>query len=373
LFSLKDIIMLPKKKYQVFVCSTFKDLQIERQAVFAAIHKQGHIPIGMEGFTPGNMGQLEYIRDRIDECDFFIIIVAHRFGTKVPDPTANKSVTQYEYDYAINHPNKIPISRFIIDTKAPWTGERSEGHEKIILDEFKNDLSKKGDNDFFDINPWMDANDLGLKVISSLEAMIKQTSRPGLVKPSAAYEDAINIGIDRIFRGLRREDKKEILSAGHKQLRIVMNDGYNFFKHNDEHIRKALDQGTRIDILLVHPDSPCLGVIADKSDKSVERQRLDIIDGIKYLSDNFKSNPLVRVIGHKQYNTYSAIINEKFCFIDFYFNYHLVEGRQDDRVALRCSATDDNNALFYKINDDFENFWRTVERETDSNLFKMAF
>lgn len=39
-----------KKKYQIFISSTYQDLKEERQAAVEAILKAGHIPAGMELF-----------------------------------------------------------------------------------------------------------------------------------------------------------------------------------------------------------------------------------------------------------------------------------------------------------------------------------
>ena len=46
-----------EKKYQVFISSTFIDLQKERQAAVEAILSVGHIPAGMELFAATNTSQ----------------------------------------------------------------------------------------------------------------------------------------------------------------------------------------------------------------------------------------------------------------------------------------------------------------------------
>lgn len=61
-----------KKKYQVFVSSTFSDLINERQSCVEAILRAGHIPAGMELFSAGNESQLEIIRRWIEESDIYI-------------------------------------------------------------------------------------------------------------------------------------------------------------------------------------------------------------------------------------------------------------------------------------------------------------
>jgi predicted nucleotide-binding protein len=61
-----------QKKHQVFVCSTYMDLKEQRQALFIEMYRNRFIPIGMEGLVPANQGQLDYIRERIDESDFAV-------------------------------------------------------------------------------------------------------------------------------------------------------------------------------------------------------------------------------------------------------------------------------------------------------------
>lgn len=90
--------MKPKKKLQVFVSSTFKDLKAERQAAVGAILKAGHIPAGMELFTSGDRSQMMVIEKWIDESDVYMLILGGRYGSV--ESTTNLSYTELEYDYA---------------------------------------------------------------------------------------------------------------------------------------------------------------------------------------------------------------------------------------------------------------------------------
>ena len=63
--------MIPRKKLQVFVSSTYQDLKAERQAAVEAILSAGHIPAGMELFAAGDKSQMEYIKQWINESDVF--------------------------------------------------------------------------------------------------------------------------------------------------------------------------------------------------------------------------------------------------------------------------------------------------------------
>lgn len=92
------------KKLQVFVSSTYDDLQEERQAAVQAILDAGHIPAGMELFKAGNDSQLKTIYRWIDESDVYMLILGGRYGSI--EPKSGKSYTQLEYEYALK--NNIP-------------------------------------------------------------------------------------------------------------------------------------------------------------------------------------------------------------------------------------------------------------------------
>jgi hypothetical protein len=355
------------KKHQVFVCSTFKDLKEQRQDLFIELYRNGFIPMGMEGFVPGDQGQLDYIRERIDECDYFVIMVAHRFGTPSPGSSSGESITEFEYGYAMSK-GSIPVSRFVIDEAAPWPGGddyRSTGNFLRRLIDFKHRLERSS-HDLYDTNPWNKEN-LVHKVLTSLNMMRQRTPRPGLIRPTELSTDAERFGVERLFAGLRKVNKEPLIS-GHRKLWIIMNDGYNFFDTYKAHLRRALESGASVRILLVHPESMCLEAIAEKSHKPPEQQEKDIKRSIQLLLGQFSSFPNFRLLGHKQFNTYFGLINENECLVDFYFNFRLDDRRQEDRIALQCSAEEHGDTIYQKVSDDFEAFWRYTEAREDSDL-----
>lgn len=96
--------MTISRKFQVFISSTYDDLQAERQAAVSAILKAGHIPAGMELFTAGDQSQMNIIKRWIDDSDIFMLILGGRYGSI--EYESRKSYTELEYEYAksINKP-----------------------------------------------------------------------------------------------------------------------------------------------------------------------------------------------------------------------------------------------------------------------------
>lgn len=88
-----------KKKLQIFISSTFSDLQTERQSAVEAVLRAGHIPAGMELFSAGNESQLEIIKRWIDESDVYMLILGGRYGSI--EKATDLSYTEIEYQYAL--------------------------------------------------------------------------------------------------------------------------------------------------------------------------------------------------------------------------------------------------------------------------------
>ena len=87
-----------KRRYQVFVSFTYDDLKEERRQVMQALLETKCIPTGMELFPAGSERQWELIQRVIDDCDYYIVVLAGRYGSIGPN---GLSYTEMEFDYAI--------------------------------------------------------------------------------------------------------------------------------------------------------------------------------------------------------------------------------------------------------------------------------
>ncbi len=87
-----------ERKYQVFISSTYTDLRAEREQVLRGLLETDCIPIGMELFPPTDEAQWQYIKRVINQCDYYLLILAGRYGSI--DPDTGLSYTEKEYMYA---------------------------------------------------------------------------------------------------------------------------------------------------------------------------------------------------------------------------------------------------------------------------------
>jgi hypothetical protein len=87
-----------EKRFQVFISSTYTDLQEERRKVMQTIMEMDCIPAGMELFPAVDEEQFNFITKIIDDCDYYIIIIGGRYGNLTDEGI---SYTEKEYDYAV--------------------------------------------------------------------------------------------------------------------------------------------------------------------------------------------------------------------------------------------------------------------------------
>lgn len=168
-------------KYQVFISSTFKDLQDERRIVIEQILNLGHIPVGMELFQAGDETQWEYIKKRILECDYYIVIVGERYGEEGPE---GKSYTQMEYEFAIS--NGVPVAAFPLheDARKTWPQEKVEWDKRHNLNEFRALCESRM------AKHWKSADELGSRVVTALVEMMGRYPRVGWVRANSVATEA---------------------------------------------------------------------------------------------------------------------------------------------------------------------------------------
>lgn len=172
-----------EKRYQVFVSSTYEDLQEERQEVMHALLELDCIPSGMELFPAANEDQWTLIQRVIDDCDYYVVIVGGRYGST---DSAGVSYTEKEYRYAMEAGK--PVIGFLHKDPDSLAAKKSEQSEKKKekLKEFRELVSQKV------CQFWDGPADLGSRVSRSLIKLIKQHPAIGWVRADQLPSDDVN-------------------------------------------------------------------------------------------------------------------------------------------------------------------------------------
>lgn len=168
-----------ERKLQVFISSTYLDLEDERQAAVQAVLDAGHIPAGMELFKSGNDSQLDVIKKWINSSDVYMLILGGRYGTL--EPKSQKSYTQLEYEYALQLHKPIfavVLSDTMLHKKASIHSDISffETENITLYHEFKSLVLTK-ETRFIN-----DVKDINIAVLSSLYDFSKNPKLRGWVR-----------------------------------------------------------------------------------------------------------------------------------------------------------------------------------------------
>ena len=153
---------------------------MERQEVMAAVVSTGNVPIGMEYFPAGNAAPFDYIKKQIDGADYYILIVAGKYGS-INEETGI-SYTEMEFNYAVE--KKVPIAVLQYKDIKKLPGEKLEledAHKRELLEAFRKN-SIEGRMATF----WEDAKDLRMQVKDAINGMIVESPRTGWIRADRA-------------------------------------------------------------------------------------------------------------------------------------------------------------------------------------------
>lgn len=213
--------MMYDKKYQVFISSTYTDLIKAREEAIKVILNLYQIPIGMEMFSADNDEQWSTIQSTIDNSDYYLLILGHRYGSTTKEGV---SYTEKEFDYAKSI--GIPIISFVKDRNIATTpNERDSDFEKQkALDGFYNKVTNNSMCDF-----WSNENELGQKIAIALPKIFFKTPRIGWAKSNLSASIETTEEMTRLFqenRELREElESYKVLSQNETpSFEITLND-----------------------------------------------------------------------------------------------------------------------------------------------------
>lgn len=167
-----------EKRYQVFLSSTYTDLKEERQEVISALIKRKCFPIAMEYFPAMSRKSIDYIKDAIRECDFYILIVAGRYGSSLDENGV--SLTEIEFDYA--QELKIPTNIYLYDgppLPSDKIEENDEGKKRL------NTFIQKLKDTKLGYATWSNKDNLASEVKDGIEELKSSSSAVGWIRANS--------------------------------------------------------------------------------------------------------------------------------------------------------------------------------------------
>lgn len=189
-----------EKKYQVFVSSSYEDLKEERKKVMEALLQMNCFPVGMEYFNASDETQWDVIKSLIDECDYYVLIVAGRYGST--EEVTGKSYTQKEYEYALSI--GVPTIAFLHKdvSSLPRGKTESDPVTEEKLEAFKDNVKKRL------CRFWDTCDNLTSQVVLSMNSLIKSKPRVGWVKADQSSSPEATAEILKLRKEIDELNKK---------------------------------------------------------------------------------------------------------------------------------------------------------------------
>ncbi|NUS27830.1 MAG: DUF4062 domain-containing protein [Streptomyces sp.] len=154
----------------VYISSTFQDLQEARAQVRQTVRRMQHVDVAMEYYGASDERPLDKCLADVAACDLYICVVAWRYGF-VPDGET-RSITELEYAQAVA--SDKPRLLFLLSDEAPWPMNRAERSPEAFgkLAEFRSTLERDRICDKF-----TDEVDLSKKVAEAIYRWERQQGR----------------------------------------------------------------------------------------------------------------------------------------------------------------------------------------------------
>ncbi|MCD6061462.1 MAG: hypothetical protein K0S16_1773 [Moraxellaceae bacterium] len=164
------------KRYQVFISSTFSDLQEERSVLTQQLPLLGCMPCGLD-LHPVGATAWNAIKKQIDESDYYIVLLGSRYGSLSP---SGISYTHMEYVYASTKQKPILVLMHDTPETRPEAYQEKTPERRRQFADFRQLLSKGL------VAGWNDSRSLESAVRRYLPQLIKTHPATGWVRASAA-------------------------------------------------------------------------------------------------------------------------------------------------------------------------------------------
>lgn len=258
------------RRFSVFVSSTYENLKDERKEAVQAILEANCIPMGMELFPASSQEQWEFIKNVIDDCDLYLVVIAGKYGSIGTDDAGKKiSYTEMEFDYA--QKNNKPILTFYHNDISSIISEKTESAESGRKSLAK--FTQKAKNCRL-AKSWGNKENLKYEILHSINSIKGEILTGGWIKLGAAEDGIAQLKSANDLGLVAAFDKRSIAIGTEYDSRILKAQegvdiiGFCLSSFLDDHYDQFEAWAKRfpIRILLIDPDFPPNETFADIRD-----------------------------------------------------------------------------------------------------------
>ncbi|MFG2936584.1 DUF4062 domain-containing protein [Streptomyces sp. NPDC048282] len=365
-----------QKRYQVFISSTRKDLEEERRTLTNALLLNRFIPVGMEHFPAQPDKAWPIIKRFIDECDFYVLVIAGMYGSI--NEINRLSYTESEYLYAAEM--KKPLFAFIREDRdllpsklvEPAAGRRRKLN--AFIKRVEADLIRAA---------WRNPDELATKVTAALNHAASESSAVGWVRADSIPEqfEALHagmldpcsqLGIRQVsIDGVAGPEMRENLARAHTT-RIMSTSAVRLLEIYKQPFINAVRAGGRIKVLVPEPGSIFLADVEESESNhgprgmtiseevSMVRQRLlDIVREVHLLGATHAPAP----IGTVEIGYFTTHLRSTLVLCDYHWGWltlTLPPARAPETASLALNGGD--LSLLNVCIRHFERTWEIVTR-----------
>lgn len=189
------------RRHQVFVSSTFTDLQIERAEIVQALLELDCFPAGMEMFPATYEGAWDLIKKVIDDSDYYCLVIGGRYGSTDPE---GLSFTEKEYDYALASGKPLVAFLHAEPGSIPFDKSEKSQDTQEKLRKFREKVEANHHCKY-----WNNAEDLGGKVARAVIKIRKAHPSDGWIPGAFAEDEASRL--ERVTMKARIAELEAIL------------------------------------------------------------------------------------------------------------------------------------------------------------------
>jgi hypothetical protein len=209
------------KRYQVFISSTYADLQEERAAVTQVLPTLGCIPCGLD-VHPVGASAWTALKKMIDESDYYLVVLGSRYGSLSP---SGISYTHMEFVYASTKQKPILVLMHDSPDTRPAAFQEKTPEGRRQFSDFRQLLAKSM------VAGWSDTRSLEVALRRYLPQLIKTRPTAGWVRSTSLGSPEQSKEIERLkHRVVELEQEREQLVAQQGSSLGALSQGQDLFE-----------------------------------------------------------------------------------------------------------------------------------------------